>query len=99
MLDRLDNVDGELLSVIIGVNKGNPLSPLLGTVYLNVMDDHIGEYCDRHGLRYFQRPQRAYKEQDDWLILCKTRNQLRTVVRIMNRVLEQVKQTKYPFKR
>ena len=35
---------------------------------------------------------------DDWVILCRTRNQLRTAVRIMNRVLNAVKMTKHPFK-
>ena len=91
MLNRLDDVNGELFCADVGINKGNPLSPLLGAVYLKVMDDEIGEYCQRRGLRYF-------RYMDDWLILCKTRNQLRTVVRLMNRVLESVKQSKHPFK-
>ncbi|NQZ63566.1 reverse transcriptase/maturase family protein [Crocosphaera sp.] len=91
MLNRLDDVNGELLSVKVGINKGNPLSPFLGAVYLKVMDDFIGEYCRERGLRY-------YRYMDDWLILCRTRNQLRTVVRLMNRILEDVKQTKHPYK-
>ena len=91
MLARLDNVNGDLLSVDIGLNKGNPLSPLLGAVYLKVMDDQIGDYCRRFGLKY-------YRFMDDWVILCKTRNQLRTVVRLMNRILAGVEQTKHPYK-
>ncbi len=91
MLSRLDDVDGDLLLADIGINKGNPLSPLLGAVYLKVMDDAVGDYCRRHGLKY-------YRYMDDWLILCKTRNQLRTVVRLMYVCLEQVEQTVHPFK-
>ena len=91
MLERLDDVNGELFTVVIGLSKGNPLSPLLGGVYLKVMDDRIGSYCQRHDLKY-------YRFMDDWLILCKTRNQLRTVVRLMNQILEEVKQKKHPFK-
>ena len=91
MLARVDDVDGELYRVTVGMNKGNPLSPLLGAVYLQAMDDAIGGYCRLHGLKYF-------RFMDDWLILCRTRNQLRTVVRLMNRILAQVKQSKHPFK-
>ena len=91
MLSHLDDVNGELFLAEVGINKGNPLSPLLGAVYLKVMDDKIGGYCERHGLRY-------YRFMDDWLILCKTRHQLRTVVRLMYEVLDGVKQTVHPFK-
>ena len=91
MLERLDDVNGELFSAHIGITKGNPLSPLLGAIYLKVMDDRIGAYCQRYELKY-------YRYMDDWLILCKTRNQLRTVVRLMYQILEEVKQTIHPFK-
>ncbi|NRB64954.1 MAG: hypothetical protein HRU40_18350, partial [Saprospiraceae bacterium] len=91
MLERLDDVNGELITAIIGITKGNPLSPLLGAVYLKVMDDRIGSYCQRYDLKY-------YRYMDDWLILCKASNQLRTVVRLMNQILEEVKQQKHPFK-
>lgn len=91
MLSRLDNVNGEFYSAVIGISKGNPLSPLLGAVYLNVMDQQLGAYCRQRGLQY-------YRYMDDWLILCETKNQLRTVVKLMNQILEEVKQTKYPYK-
>ena len=74
MLSRLDDVNGHLLLADIGINKGNPMTPLLGAVYLKVLDDAVGDYCQRHGLKYYQRLRRVYKEQDDWLILCKTGN-------------------------
>ncbi len=91
MLDRLDDVNGELHKVVIGLSKGNPISPLLGAVYLQPLDEALGEYCQKHDLFYG-------RFMDDWVILCRTRNQLRTAVRIMNRVLDAVKMTKHPFK-
>ncbi len=91
MLSRLDNVNGELYSAVIGISQGNPLSPLLGAIYLQAMDQALGDYCAKRGLRY-------YRYMDDWLILTKTRHQLRQVVRLMNQCLAAVKQTKHPFK-
>ncbi len=55
------------------------------------MDERIGEYCKKRGLVYV-------RFMDDWVILCKTRHQLRAVVRLMNQCLDEVKQTKHPFK-
>ena len=91
MLDRVDDVHAELFHVTIGISNGNSLSPLLGAVYLDCMDKVLSAYCKQRGLRYF-------RYMDDWLILCNTRNQLRTVVKLMNQILEQVKQTKHPLK-
>lgn len=91
MLARLDDVAGELFTVDVGITKGNPLSPLLGAVYLDGMDQQLGDYCQQRGLRYF-------RFMDDWLVLCKTRHQLRHVVKLMNGVLDDVKMTKHPFK-
>jgi hypothetical protein len=91
MLRRLDDVGGDLRHVDIGLSKGNALSPLLGAVYLQPLDDVVGGYCEKHDLFYG-------RFMDDWVILCKTRNQLRTVVGKMNRVLDALKVTKHPFK-
>ncbi len=91
MLDRLDDVQGILHSVDIGISKGNPLSPLLGAIYLQGLDDALSQYCDTRDLFYA-------RFMDDWVVLCKTRQQLRTVVRIMNQVLEAVEMTKHPYK-
>ncbi len=91
MLDRLDDVQGVLHPVEIGISKGNPLSPLLGAVYLQALDEELGQYCAAQGLFYA-------RFMDDWVILCRTRQQLRTGVRIMNRVLDRVKMTKHPYK-
>jgi len=91
MLDRLDDVNGQLLQVDIGISKGNPISPLLGAVYLTQLDNELSQYCDSRNLFYA-------RFMDDWVILCQTRHQLRSVVRIMNRVLDVLKVTKHPFK-
>ncbi len=91
MLSRLDDVNGELFHAEKGITKGNPLSPLLGGLYLRQLDQTMSDYCETRGLIY-------KRFMDDWIILCHTRNQLRTVVRLMNEVLEQVKMTKHPYK-
>ena len=91
MLARLDDVNGELFTVSVGIGKGNPLSPLLGALYLYPMDKALGEYCQKRQLKYF-------RFMDDWVVLCKTRYQLRDVVRLMNHSLTKVKQHKHPYK-
>ncbi|MCC2522303.1 reverse transcriptase/maturase family protein [Vibrio coralliilyticus] len=91
MLCVLHNVNGDLKSSTIGVNKGNPLSPLLGAIYLQEMDNALAKFCKPRGLCY-------YRYMDDWIILCKTRYQLRVAVKLMNACLQAVKQTKHPFK-
>ncbi|MBB1487173.1 reverse transcriptase domain-containing protein [Oceanospirillum sediminis] len=91
LLQRVDSVDGALFPVFRGLSKGCALSPLLGAIYLLVMDRQLGEFCARRGLKYF-------RFMDDWVILCKTRRQLRQVVRIMNQCLDAVKQCKHPYK-
>ncbi len=91
VLQRLDDVDGELFTVEQGISKGCPLSPILGAVYLAALDEALAGYAKPRGLCYA-------RFMDDWVILCKTRGQLRTAVRLMNRVLERLKVTKHPFK-
>ena len=91
MLARVDDVNAELYHVSVGISKGNPLSPLLGAVYLDTMDRELAHYCQPRTLRYF-------RFMDDWLILCYTKYQLRDIVKIMNTNLDLVKQTKHPFK-
>ena len=91
MLGRVDDINGELRSVEKGISKGNPLSPLLGAVYLRSFDLAIGEYCETRGLIY-----RRY--MDDWIILCKTRGQLRRAVKLMHSGLERAKMTIHPLK-
>ena len=49
------------------------------------------DYCQQRQLKYL-------RFMDDWVVLCNTRNQLRTVVRLMNGELDKVRMTKHPFK-
>lgn len=90
-LERVDEKEGDLNWQTVGLSKGSPLSPLLGALYLHQMDQRLGDYCTRYHLKY-------YRFMDDWVVLCKTHHQLRHVVRLMNRSLSEVKQTKHPFK-
>ena len=91
MLDRLDDINAELFPATVGITKGNPLSPLLGAVYLDALDRTLGDYSRRHGLFYA-------RFMDDWVVLCRSRWQLREVVRLMNQVLSALKVSKHPFK-
>lgn len=90
-LARVDDQDGILNWQTQGLSKGSLLSPLLGALYLRKMDQRLSDYCADHALKY-------YRFMDDWVVLCNTRHQLRQVVRLMNRSLGEVKQTKHPFK-
>lgn len=90
-LERVDDHDGLLNWQTVGLSKGSPLSPLLGALYLQEMDQSLGGYCEARGLQY-------YRFMDDWIVLCHTRRQLRHVVKLMNQSLGKVKQTKHPFK-
>ncbi|MCG7534145.1 reverse transcriptase domain-containing protein [Pseudoalteromonas sp. OOF1S-7] len=90
-LATLHDVNGVLHEPRVRVNKGNPLAPLPDAIYLNAMDTALGDYCHHCRLRY-------YRYMDDWIMLCKTRHQLRAVVKLMNTSLQAVKQTKHPYK-
>ncbi len=50
------------------------------------------------GLGSAHNSARNDEHMDDWIILCKTRYQLRAVVKLMNISLQAVKQTKHPYK-
>ncbi|MBQ4851958.1 hypothetical protein [Pseudoalteromonas sp. MMG012] len=44
------------------------------------MDNTLAKFCKPRGLHY-------YRYMDDWIILCKTRYQLRVAVKLMNACL------------
>ena len=44
MLNRLDECNGKTYTIDRGLSKGNPLSPVLGAVYLYELDHRIGTY-------------------------------------------------------
>lgn len=90
-LNHLNDWDGDLLEVTQGIAKGSSLSPLLGALYLQALDSALDKHAKQHGLVYM-------RFMDDWLLLCKTRRQLRVGVRLMNQVLALLKMEKAPDK-
>jgi RNA-directed DNA polymerase len=70
-----------------GVDRGSPLSPLFAAVYLKPLDDAM----DQAGLNYV-------RYMDDWVVLNKTRWQLRRAVVLVNRTLAALKLEKHPDK-
>ena len=63
------------------------LSPLLGALYLQVLDERLGQ-----GEAYYVR------YMDDILVLTRTRWQLRRAVRTMNRTFAELKLSQHPDK-
>ena len=71
-----------------GIPRGSPLSPLLGAIALNPLDQAMMEYDDILYLRYM----------DDWVVLCKTKGRLRQVIKHTYRILHDLKLTLHPDK-
>jgi len=70
-----------------GISRGCPLSPLLGALYLRVLDERLSER-DVYYVRYM----------DDILVLAKTRWQLRRAVRVLNSTFAELKVSQHPEK-
>lgn len=70
-----------------GIPLGCSLSPLMGAIYLRPLD----EAMEKAGLFYAQY-------MDDWIVFAPTRWKLRKVIRITNRVLNQLKVWQHPDK-
>ena len=86
-LNHLDDVDGTLIPVVRGINKGSSLSPLLGAIYLADLDQALGDHAKRHGLGYL-------RYRDDWIVLCHSKRQLRRAARLTNQVLARLRLSK-----
>ena len=70
-----------------GISLGCPLSPLMGALFLDVLDkrmDKLGMFCVRF--------------MDDWIVLAPSRWKLRRAVRIVNQTLAEVKGEQQPDK-
>ena len=80
--------DGYYQPVTKGISLGCPLSPLMGALYLSLLDSVIDALP---GIRYV-------RFMDNWDILAKTRWQLRRAVRVMNRGLAQLGLEQHPDK-
>ncbi len=70
-----------------GIKRGCPLSPLLGALYLKVLDDRLAAK-DLYYVRYM----------DDILVLTRSHGQLRRAVRTLNHIFTQLKLVQAPDK-
>ncbi len=87
VIHRCVEFGGEFRDFDDGISRGCPLSPILGALYLQALDDQF-ETKNVYYIRYM----------DDILILSKTRWQNRKVVKQLNRCLDQLKLEKHPDK-
>ena len=78
-LGRVEIYNGDHRLIESGIPKGCPLSPLMGGLLLKSLDDSIKNDC--FYVRYM----------DDWVILTKTRRQLRRVVKKMHQIMDRLK--------
>lgn len=78
-LNHLEILDGEYTLVTQGISKGCSLSPLIGALILKSLDKIAMRQCVY--VRYM----------DDWVILTKTRFQLRRLVKYVHRVMHDLK--------
>jgi hypothetical protein len=70
-----------------GISLGCPLSPLLGALYLKLLDERVEET----GLTYA-------RFMDDWVILAPTRWKLREAIRLVNQTLAELHVEQHPDK-
>lgn len=82
-LTHLDDLDGELFPCNKGIGKGSSLSPLIAALYLDSLDQVLGDYAKQIGGVYI-------RYVDDWLLLCNTRWHLRKAVKKMNSALNRL---------
>ncbi len=79
--------DGLYEDIVQGISLGCPLSPLMGALFLDVLDKRM----EKTGLFYV-------RFMDDWVVLAPTRWKLRKAVRVVNRVLAQLGVRQHPDK-
>ena len=77
-LNRVEVLKGNHRLIEHGIPKGCPLSPLMGGLLLKSLDNSIRKDC--FYVRYM----------DDWIILTKTRHQLRRVVKKMHQIMNRL---------
>jgi hypothetical protein len=70
-----------------GISLGCPLSPLMGALYLKLLDERVEET----GLAYA-------RFMDDWVILAPTRWKLREAIRLVNQTLAELHVEQHPDK-
>jgi RNA-directed DNA polymerase len=87
VIHRCVEFGGEYQDMDGGIFRGCPLSPILGALYLQALDDQF-DTKNVYYIRYMA----------DILILSKTRWQNRKVVKQLNRCLDRLKLTEHPDK-
>ena len=83
---RLEIKDGHYYHFKRGIPKGCPLSPLMAALYLKPLDDALSQ----HGF--------YVRFMDDWAIMVKTKHQLRRVIKLTHKILDQLKLKMHPDK-
>ena len=84
--DRLEIKDGHYYHFQRGIPKGCPLSPLVAALYLKPLDDVL---C-KHGF--------YVRFMDDWIIMVKSKHQLRKVIKLTHTILSALKLKMHPDK-
>jgi len=79
--------DGLYEDIEQGISLGCPLSPLMGALFLDVLDKRM----EAIGLFYV-------RFMDDWVVLAPTRWKLRKAVRVVNETLAELKVQQHPDK-
>ena len=83
---RLETRDGVYYHFKQGIPMGCPLSPLMAALYLKPLDDEM----KKHG--FYTR------FMDDWIIMVKTKHQLRKIIKLTHKILSSLKLKMHPDK-
>ncbi|MDF1645821.1 MAG: reverse transcriptase/maturase family protein [Legionellaceae bacterium] len=83
---RLETRDGHYYHFQRGISKGCPLSPLIAVLYLKPLNDEMS----KHGF--------YVRFMDDWLIIVKTKRQLRRIIKLTHNILNRLKLKMHPDK-
>ncbi|MDA8561037.1 reverse transcriptase domain-containing protein [Nitrospinae bacterium] len=86
-LNRTVQFGGLYRNIKRGISLGCPLSPLIGALYLKLMDDRM----EKTGLFYV-------RFMDDWIVLSPNRWKLKNAIQIVNQTLNELKVEKHPNK-
>jgi len=83
---RLETRDGVYYHFTQGIPMGCPLSPLMAALYLKPLDDEM----KKHGF--------YIRFMDDWVIMVKTKHQLRKIIKLTHTILSSLKLKMHPDK-
>jgi len=88
IVHRTVEYGGNYQEIRRGISRGCPLSPILGALYLKVLDDSFSQQSNVYYVRYM----------DDILIMTKTRWQNRKVIKLLNQCFNALKVERHPDK-